>query len=48
MKVKVAEIAPLMESVSPQNYGGSERIVGHPTEELIALAQEVTLFAVET
>jgi glycosyltransferase involved in cell wall biosynthesis len=43
--VKIAQIAPLMESVPPQNYGGSERIVSYLTEELVALGHEVTLFA---
>jgi glycosyltransferase involved in cell wall biosynthesis len=44
-KVKIAQISPLMESVPPENYGGSERIVSYLTEELVALGHQVTLFA---
>ncbi len=36
---------PLAESVPPQLYGGTERIVSYLTEELVALGHEVTLFA---
>lgn len=43
--MKIAQIAPLMESVPPQSYGGSERIVSYLTEELVALGHKVTLFA---
>jgi len=43
--MKIAQIAPLMESVPPRLYGGTERIVSHLTEELVALGHEVTLFA---
>jgi glycosyltransferase involved in cell wall biosynthesis len=44
-KLKIAQIAPLMESVPPRLYGGTERIVSHLTEELVGLGHEVTLFA---
>jgi len=44
-KLKIAQIAPLMESVPPRLYGGSERIVSYLTEELVGLGHEVTLFA---
>jgi glycosyltransferase involved in cell wall biosynthesis len=44
-KVKIAQIAPLAESVPPQMYGGTERIVSYLTEELVKLGHEVTLFA---
>ena len=44
-KVKIAQIAPLMESVPPRLYGGTERIVSYLTEELVGLGHEVTLFA---
>jgi len=43
--MKVAQIAPLVESVPPRLYGGTERIVSYLTEELVALGHEVTLFA---
>jgi glycosyltransferase involved in cell wall biosynthesis len=43
--VKIAQIAPLMESVPPRLYGGTERIVSYLTEELVELGHEVTLFA---
>ena len=43
--MKIAQIAPLMESVPPRLYGGTERIVAYLTEELVAKGHEVTLFA---
>jgi glycosyltransferase involved in cell wall biosynthesis len=43
--MKIAQIAPLMESVPPRLYGGSERIASYPTDELVGLGHEVTLFA---
>ncbi len=43
--MKIAQIAPLMESVPPRLYGGTERIVSYLTEELVNLGHEVTLFA---
>ena len=43
--MRIAQIAPLMESVPPQLYGGTERIVSYLTEELVRLGHEVTLFA---
>jgi glycosyltransferase involved in cell wall biosynthesis len=43
--VKIAQIAPLMESVPPRGYGGTERIVSYLTEELVRLGHDVTLFA---
>ena len=43
--MKIAQVAPLMESVPPRLYGGTERIVSHLTEELIRLGHDVTLFA---
>src|SRR6202171_5046523 len=41
----IAQIAPLTEAIPPKLYGGTERVVFWLTEELIALAHEVTLFA---
>lgn len=43
--MKIAQIAPLMESVPPRLYGGTERIVSWLTEELVAQGHDVTLFA---
>ena len=43
--MKIAQIAPLIESVPPLRYGGTERIVSHLAEELVRLGHEVTLFA---
>ena len=43
--MKIAQIAPPIESVPPRLYGGTERIVSYLTEELVALGHEVTLFA---
>ena len=43
--MRIAQIAPLTESVPPKLYGGTERIVSYLTEELIALGHDVTLFA---
>jgi len=43
--MKIAQIAPLMESVPPRLYGGTERIVSYLTEDLVRLGHEVTLFA---
>jgi glycosyltransferase involved in cell wall biosynthesis len=43
--LKIAQIAPLVESVPPRLYGGTERVVSWLTEELVALGHDVTLFA---
>jgi glycosyltransferase involved in cell wall biosynthesis len=43
--MKIAQIAPLIESVPPRLYGGTERIVSHLTEELVRQGHDVTLFA---
>jgi glycosyltransferase involved in cell wall biosynthesis len=43
--MRIAQIAPLSESVPPQLYGGTERVVGFLTEELIRLGHDITLFA---
>src|SRR5690606_31007354 len=44
-KMRIAQIAPLIESVPPRLYGGTERIVAYLTEELVRQGHEVTLFA---
>jgi glycosyltransferase involved in cell wall biosynthesis len=43
--MKIAQVAPLYESVPPRCYGGTERIVSFLTEELVAQGYDVTLFA---
>jgi glycosyltransferase involved in cell wall biosynthesis len=43
--MRIAQIAPLTESVPPRLYGGTERVVSFLTEELVAMGHEVTLFA---
>ncbi len=43
--MRIAQIAPLYESVPPARYGGTERVVFHLTEELVRLGHDVTLFA---
>jgi len=43
--MRIAQIAPLTESVPPRLYGGIERVVSFLTEELVTLGNDVTLFA---
>jgi glycosyltransferase involved in cell wall biosynthesis len=43
--MRIAQVAPLNESVPPRLYGGTERVVSYLTEELVQLGHEVTLFA---
>jgi hypothetical protein len=43
--MKIAQIAPLIESVLPRLYGGTERIVSYLTEELVKQGHDLTLFA---
>jgi glycosyltransferase involved in cell wall biosynthesis len=43
--MRIAQIAPLAESVPPQLYGGTERVVSYLTEELVRQGHDVTLFA---
>jgi glycosyltransferase involved in cell wall biosynthesis len=43
--MKIAQIAPLIESVPPRGYGGTERIVSYLTEQLVRIGHDVTLFA---
>jgi glycosyltransferase involved in cell wall biosynthesis len=45
LAMKIAQIAPLIESVPPRLYGGTERVVSYLTEELVTQGHEVTLFA---
>ena len=43
--MRIAQIAPLYESVPPKYYGGTERVVSYLVEELVAEGHDVTLFA---
>lgn len=43
--MKIAQVAPLVESVPPTLYGGTERVVSWLTEELVRQGHDVTLFA---
>jgi glycosyltransferase involved in cell wall biosynthesis len=43
--MRIAQVAPLYESVPPKYYGGTERVVSYLTEELVREGHNVTLFA---
>lgn len=43
--MRLAVVAPLVESVPPRLYGGTERVVHYLVEELVRLGVDVTLFA---
>ncbi|HKX43519.1 MAG TPA: glycosyltransferase family 4 protein [Burkholderiaceae bacterium] len=43
--MRIALVAPLIESVPPQRYGGTERVVSYLNEALIELGHDVTLYA---
>jgi glycosyltransferase involved in cell wall biosynthesis len=43
--MRIAQVAPLYESVPPKYYGGTERVVSYLTEELVRQGHDVTLFA---
>jgi glycosyltransferase involved in cell wall biosynthesis len=43
--MRIAQVAPLSESVPPRLYGGTERVVSWLTEKLVQLGHDVTLFA---
>lgn len=43
--MKIAQIAPLYETIPPRLYGGTERVVSHLTEALVDMGHDVTLFA---
>jgi len=44
-RMRIAQVAPLVESVPPAAYGGTERIVAYLTDELVSQGHDVTLFA---
>ncbi len=43
--MRIAQVSPLYESVPPQLYGGTERVVSFLTDELVKLGHDVTLYA---
>ena len=43
--LRIAQVAPLAESVPPKMYGGTERVVAVLSDELVRLGHDVTLFA---
>lgn len=43
--MRIAQVAPLFESVPPRAYGGTERVVSYLTEALVEHGHDVTLFA---
>jgi glycosyltransferase involved in cell wall biosynthesis len=43
--MRIAQVAPLFESVPPELYGGTERVVSYLTEELVRAGHDVTLFS---
>src|ERR1700750_341652 len=45
LTMRIAQVAPLYESVPPKCYGGTERVVSFLTEELVRQGHKVTLFA---
>jgi glycosyltransferase involved in cell wall biosynthesis len=44
-RLSIAQLGPLYERISPNLYGGTERVVSYLTEELVRRGHEVTLFA---
>src|SRR5258705_4467179 len=45
MSMKIAQIAPLYESVPPKLYGGTERVVSYLADGLVRQGHDVTLYA---
>lgn len=43
--MRIAQVAPLYESVPPKLYGGTERVVSYLTEALVRDGHDVTLYA---
>jgi len=43
--MRIAQLAPLAESVPPKLYGGTERVIAWLIDELVELGHDVTLFA---
>jgi glycosyltransferase involved in cell wall biosynthesis len=45
MRMRIAQLAPLAESVPPKLYGGTERVIAWLADELVGMGHDVTLFA---
>ncbi|MBR0718968.1 glycosyltransferase family 4 protein [Bradyrhizobium liaoningense] len=43
--MRIAQLAPLAESVPPKLYGGTERVIAWLVDELVGFGHDVTLFA---
>ncbi|MCH7479267.1 MAG: glycosyltransferase family 4 protein, partial [SAR324 cluster bacterium] len=43
--MRIAQVAPLYESIPPRLYGGAERVVSYLSDTLTKMGHEVTLFA---
>jgi glycosyltransferase involved in cell wall biosynthesis len=43
--MRIAQVAPLAESVPPKLYGGTERVIAWLIDELVDMGHDVTLFA---
>ncbi len=43
--MRIAQVSPLIESVPPKLYGGTERIVSYLTDALVSDGHDVTLYA---
>jgi len=43
--MRIALVSPLYESVPPQGYGGTERVVSYLAEDLVRRGHDVTLYA---
>lgn len=43
--MRIAQLAPLAESIPPKLYGGTKRVIAWLVDELVELGHEVTLFA---
>lgn len=43
--MRIAQIAPIIETVPPDKYGGTERVISTLTEELVKMGHKVTLYA---
>ena len=43
--MRIAQVAPLYESIPPRLYGGTERVVSYLSDTLTKMGHEVTLFA---
>lgn len=42
--MRIAQLAPLAESVPPKLYGGTERVIAWLVGELVEVGHDVTLF----